>query len=166
MIYTYNLIIITWSSVTARLRNSHSLYLHTPGVTTRKPLPAVIQIRVVSCPGAHFSIYQSMVTVLFNTTLPWEQSVVHKYDYYYNYCRQMTPLPEGYLLLQVMVSLRASSVRYFFCYNKIVNLNDKFSLLYFLSPQFKYSVILSLILLIHSRLQWHLFIMLFSTTTW
>ena len=35
---------ITWSSVTARLCNSHSAYLHTPGVTTRKPLPAVIQI--------------------------------------------------------------------------------------------------------------------------
>ena len=57
VICLYNLIIITWSSVTARLRNSHSFHLHTPGVITRKPLPVNLNSRVVSFPGAHFSIY-------------------------------------------------------------------------------------------------------------
>ena len=65
-----------WSSVTVRLRNSHSAYLHTPGVTTRKPLPAVIQIPGLCRVLGRTSLFTlPMVPVLFNTTLPWEQSI-------------------------------------------------------------------------------------------
>ena len=81
-----------WSSVTVRLRNSHSAYLHTPGVTTRKPLPAVIQIPGLCRVLGRTSLFTlPMVPVLFNTTLPWEQSVRYYFDYCYNY-EHMIPL--------------------------------------------------------------------------
>ena len=68
MIYIYNLIRIIWSSVTARLRNSHSTYLHTPGVTTRKPLPVVIQIPGLCRVLGRTSLFtQPMVLVFINT---------------------------------------------------------------------------------------------------
>ena len=97
-----------WSSVTARLRNSYSSHLLTPGVTTRKPLLANSNIpRVVLLPGAHFSISLNHGTGVYqHHHCRGMQSVVH-YDHY-NY-RVIPLLCQGSLFLQVMVPVRASS---------------------------------------------------------
>ena len=102
-----------WSSVTARLRNSHSTYLHTPGVTTRKPLPAVIQIRVVSCPGTHFSIY-----LTHGTGVAQHRTDVGAFRrpllprLLLQLSKHMSPYSE-YLFLQIMDPAHASSAQHF-----------------------------------------------------
>ena len=85
-----------WSSVTVRLRNSHSLHLHTPGVSiTRKPFPACLNPGCVVSWGAllylpvthgtgvvqhhHCRGMQSSVLLGVEEKVPSETAVFYKY---------------------------------------------------------------------------------------